>query len=114
MATTLYAEQTWKFLTYLSSNAVQLKYSAKMLPVWQADFEGDNLALLEAAAPTNPVTVPAFLGQFPYANQRPTVSYYNEASMALQLALQEGLTGVKTPQEALDAAAAKWVELANQ
>jgi len=112
MATTPYAYQTWKFLTYLSSNEVQLQYSAKMLPVWKADFEGSNLAALEAAAPTNPVTVPAFLAQFPYANQRPTVTYYNEASMALQLALQEALTGVKTPQEALDAAAAKWVELA--
>lgn len=112
MATTPYADQTWKFLTYLSSNEVQLQYSAKMLPVWKADFEGSNLAALEAAAPTNPVTVPAFLAQFPYANQRPTVTYYNEASMALQLALQEALTGVKTPQEALDAAAAKWVELA--
>ena len=112
MATTPYADQTWKFLTYLASNEVQIKYSAAMLPIWQADFEGDALAQLKAATPANPVTVPAFLGQFPYAYERPTVSYYNEASMALQLAIQEALTGVKTPQEALDEAAAKWVELA--
>jgi multiple sugar transport system substrate-binding protein len=112
MATTPYPDQTWKFLSYLASNEVQKKYSKEMLPVWQADFEGDALKELEAATPANPVTVPAFLAQFPYANQRPTVPYYNEASAALQLAIQEALTGVKSPKEALDAAAAKWVELA--
>jgi multiple sugar transport system substrate-binding protein len=112
MATTPYPDQVWKFLTYLTSNAVQIKYSAEMLPIWQADFQGDALTTLEAASPTNPVTVPAFLGQFPYANERPTVPYYNEASAALQLAIQEALTNIKTPQQALDEAAAKWVSLA--
>jgi multiple sugar transport system substrate-binding protein len=112
MATTPYPDQVWKFLTYLTSNAVQIKYSAEMLPIWQADFQGDALATLEAASPTNPVTVPAFLGQFPYANERPTVPYYNEASAALQLAIQEALTNIKSPQQALDDAAAKWVDLA--
>ncbi|HTX78265.1 MAG TPA: extracellular solute-binding protein [Longilinea sp.] len=114
MATTPYPDQTWKFLTYLASNEVQIKYSAEMLPVWQNDFTGDSLKTLEAANTTNPVTVPAFLAQFPYANERPTVPYYNEGSAALQLAIQEALTGVKTPQQALDDAAAKWVELAGK
>ncbi len=112
MATSPNIEQTWKFLTYLSSYDVQNKYSAEMLPVWKNAFEGDALTKLLAATPTNPVTVPAFLAQFPYANERPTVSYYNEASAALQLAIQEALTGVKQPQQALDEAAAIWVELA--
>jgi multiple sugar transport system substrate-binding protein len=112
MATTPYPDQTWKFLTYLASNEVQMKYSKEMLPVWQTDFQGDALKTLEGATPTNPITVPAFLAQFPYANERPTVPYYNEASAALQLAIQEALTGVKSPKDALDAAAAKWVELA--
>jgi len=114
MATTPYPDQTWKFLAYLASNEVQIKHSAQMLPIWKADFEGDALAKLEAATPANPVTVPAFLAQFPYANERPTVPYYNEASAALQLAIQEALTGVKSPKDALDAAAAKWIELAGQ
>jgi multiple sugar transport system substrate-binding protein len=114
MATTPYPDQTWKFLTYLASNEVQTKYSAEMLPIWKADFEGANLETLKAATPANPVTVPAFLAQFPYANERPTVPYYNEASAALQLAIQEALTGVKTPKQALDEAAAKWVELAGK
>ncbi len=112
MATTPYADQTWKYLTYLASNEVQTKYSAEMLPVWQTDFQGDALKALEGATANNPVTVPAFLAQFPFANERPTVAYYNEASAALQLAIQEALTGVKSPKDALDAAAAKWVELA--
>jgi multiple sugar transport system substrate-binding protein len=114
MATTPYPDQTWKFLTYLASNAVQTKYSAEMLPVWQNDFQGDALTQLLGATPTNPVTVPAFLAQFPYANERPTVAYYNEGSAALQLAIQEALTGVKTPQQALDEAAATWVSLAGK
>jgi multiple sugar transport system substrate-binding protein len=112
MATTPYPDQTWKFLTYLASNEVQIKYSAEMLPVWQNDFQGDALTKLLAATPTNPITVPAFMAQFPYAYERPTVSYYNEASAALQLAIQEALTGGKTPQQALDEAAATWVSLA--
>ena len=112
MATTPYADQTWKFLTYLASNEVQTKFSAEMLPVWQTDFQGDALAKLEGATPTNPVTVPAFLAQFPFANERPTVPYYNEASAALQLAIQNALTGVKSPKDALDEAAATWVTLA--
>ena len=114
MATTPYADQTWKFLTYIASNEVQIKYPAEMLPVWQDDFKGDALATLEAANPTNSVTVLAFLAQFPYANERPTVSYFNEASTALQLAIQEALTGVKPPKQALDEAAAKWVSLAGK
>jgi multiple sugar transport system substrate-binding protein len=85
-----------------------------MLPVWQNAFQGDNLTKLEAATPTNAVTVPAFLAQFPYAYERPTVAYYNEASAALQLAIQEALTGVKTPQAALDEAAATWVQLGSK
>ncbi|HEX8991072.1 MAG TPA: extracellular solute-binding protein [Anaerolineales bacterium] len=112
MATTPNADQTWKFLSYLASNEVQTKFSAEMLPIWQTDFQGDALKALEGATPNNPVTVPAFLAQFPYANERPTVPYYNEASAALQLAIQEALTGAKSPKDALDAAAAKWVELA--
>lgn len=114
MATTPYPDQVWKFLTYLASNEVQTKYSAEMLPVWQSAFQGDNLTKLLAANSTNPVTVPAFVAQFPYANERPTVPYYNEASMALQLAIQEALTGVKSPQQALDEAAAKWIQLAGK
>jgi multiple sugar transport system substrate-binding protein len=114
MATSPYKDQTWKFLTYLTSKEVQTKFSAEMLPIWSEVYQGEALNTLLAATPTNPVTVPAFLAQFPYANERPTVAYYNEGSAALQLAIQEALTGVKTPQQALDEAVATWVKLGSK
>jgi multiple sugar transport system substrate-binding protein len=52
-----------------------------------------------------------FSEQFPYAHVRPKVAFYPEASKALQLALQEALTKQKSPQQALDDAAAKWTSL---
>ncbi len=100
-----------KWITYLTSEPVQVKYSAHMLPVWQTAFQGSSLTTLENATKGGPVTVPMFAQQFPYANLRPMVPYYNEASKALQLALQEALLKQKTPKEALDAAAASWISL---
>lgn len=114
MATTPYPDQTFRFLTYLASNEVQTKFSAEMLPIWKGDYEGENLTKLTGATATNPITVPAFMAQFPFANERPTVPYYNEGSAALQLAIQEALTGTKTAKAALDDAAAKWVVLAGK
>jgi multiple sugar transport system substrate-binding protein len=63
---------------------------------------------------TTQVTVPMFNAQFPFAHVRPKVPYYPEGSKALQLALQEALTKQKSAQQALDDAAAKWVQLAGQ
>ena len=89
-----------------------MKYSSKQLPIWSTAYEGKNLNQLEEATRSNSVTVPIFAEQFKYAVLRPNIPYYQEGSTALQLALQEALTGQKTPKEALDAAAAKWLELA--
>lgn len=111
-ATSPNIDAAYKWLTYLTSEPVQMKYSAHMLPVWQTAFEGDNLAALEKATKGGAVTAPMFALQFPFANLRPMVAYYNEASMALQVALQQSLTGQMAPKAALDAAAAKWLELA--
>ena len=107
-------EAAWKYVSFLTSLDTQIKYSSNQLPIWKTAYEGENLKTLEAASRSNPVTVPAFADQFQYAVLRPNISYYNEGSTALQLALQEALTGQKSPKEALDAAAAKWTELAKQ
>jgi multiple sugar transport system substrate-binding protein len=107
-------DAAWKFVEYLNSEPVQMKYSTKQLPIWSTAYQGANLDTLKAATRSNPVTVPAFEEQFKYAVLRPNISYYNEGSLALQLAIQEVLTGQKTAQEALDAAAAKWLELAGE
>jgi multiple sugar transport system substrate-binding protein len=111
-ATSPNVDAAWKYVEYLNSEAVQMKYSAKQLPIWSTAYEGANLKTLEAATRSNPVTVPMFAEQFKYAVLRPNISYYMEGSTDLQLALQLALTGQKTSKEALDAVAAKWTELA--
>lgn len=111
-ATSPNADAAWKYIEFLTSESIQNKYSAHLLPMWKSSFEGENLTKLEGYTPANAVTVPMFNVQFPFAHVRPKVPYYPEASKALQLALQEALTGQKTPEQALNDAAAKWVELA--
>jgi len=107
-------DAAFEYVKFLTSEPVQMKYSSNQLPVWSTSYEGDNLKKLEAVGPSSPVTVPIFKEQFAYAHVRPTVPYYLEASKELQLALQQALTKQKTPKEALDAAAAKWVELGSK
>ena len=113
-ATSPNVDAAWKYIEYLTSEPVQMKYSSNMLPVWSTAYQGDNLATLESATKGGSVTVPAFEEQFKYAVLRPNIPYYQEGSTALQLALQQALTGQSSPKDALDAAAAKWSELANQ
>lgn len=110
-ATSPNVEAAWKYVSYLTSKDVQMKYSSNQLPIWETAYTGADLETLKAASRSNPVTVPAFADQFQYAVLRPLIPYYQEGSTALQLALQEALTGQKTPQQALDDAAAKWAEL---
>ncbi|OGO64107.1 MAG: hypothetical protein A2Z45_09940 [Chloroflexi bacterium RBG_19FT_COMBO_55_16] len=104
-------EAGWKYVEYLTSEDVQNRYSAHMLPIWQSSFEGESGKALASLNQVTTAMVPAFSEQFPYAHIRPKVPYYVEGSKALQLALQEALTKQKSPQEAMDAAAATWVEL---
>ena len=111
-ATSPNADAAWKYVEFLTSESIQNKYSAHLLPIWETSYEGDNLTKLQGYTPANATTVPMFNEQFPYAHVRPKVAYYPEASKALQLALQEALTKQKTSEQALNDAAAKWVELA--
>ncbi len=107
-------EAAWKYLQFLTSEPIQKEYSAHLLPIYSADFEGEALTALQNLNTANQVTVPMFKAQFPYSHVRPKVPYYSEGSKALQLAIQEALTKQKTAQQALDDAAAKWVELAKK
>jgi len=101
----------WEFVKFLTSEPIQKEFSAHMLPIWSNDFEGDALISLEKQNAANPVMVPAFKAQFPYAHVRPKVPYYLEGSKILQLALQQALTKQKSPVDALNDAAAKWNSL---
>jgi len=107
-------EAAWEFVKFLTSEAIQKEYAAHLLPVWQNNYEGDALAALEALNPSTPVTVPMFKDQIPFSKVRPKVPYYPEGSKALQLAIQEALTGQKSAQQALDDAAKIWVDLGNK
>ena len=111
-ATSPNKDAAWKYIEFLTSEDVQNRYSAHLLPMWQTSFEGAGLTKLQGYTPANATTVPMFKEQFPFAHVRPKVAYYPEASKALQLALQEALTKKKTPDQALNDAAAKWVDLA--
>ncbi len=71
MATTPYPDQTWKFLTYLASNAVQIKYSAEMLPVWQNDFQGDALTNIVGCHPHQPGHRTGLPGAVPLCQRTP-------------------------------------------
>lgn len=104
-------EAAWNYIEYLTSEDVQMRYSAHLLPIWETSFEGEAGEQLMSYSESNAVTVPMFKEQFPYSSVRPKVPFYPEASKALQLALQEALTGQKTPEQALNDAAAKWAEL---
>jgi len=107
-------DDAWEFVKFLTSEEIQKEYAAHLLPVWANNYEGEALTALEALNPATPVTVPMFSEQIPFSKVRPKVAYYSEGSKALQLALQEALTGSKTAQQALDDAAAIWVELGSK
>jgi multiple sugar transport system substrate-binding protein len=111
-ATSPNKDAAWKYVEFLTSEDVQNRYSANLLPIWQTSFEGEGLKKLQGYNPSNATTVPMFKEQFPFAHVRPKVAYYPEASKALQLALQEALTKQKSPEQALNDAAATWVGLA--
>ncbi len=110
-ATSANPDAAWAYVEYLTSQPVQEKYSAHMLPIWQTSFAGASGEKLANVSEVTKVTVPMFQQQFPFSHVRPKVPFYPEASKALQLALQEALTKQKSPKQALDDAAAKWLDL---
>lgn len=110
----LHSDQAWKFITYLASFAVQMKYDSAQLPVWSNAYVGGNLSVLRSSTRGSPVTVPIFVDQFKNADLLPTIPYYADGSTTLQQAIQLTLTGQKSPKDALDAAAAQWAGLAKK
>ncbi|HLY25850.1 MAG TPA: extracellular solute-binding protein [Aggregatilineales bacterium] len=106
-------DAAWSFIQYLTSEPTQIKYSDSQTPIWTTSYTGDKLKQLEGVQGGS-VIIPIFNEQFQYATVRPRVPYYLEGSKALQLALQQALTKQKTPQQALDDAAATWTKLGSQ
>jgi len=89
-------EAAWKYLQYFCGKDVQKRYSAHMLPTWKSLLADPELLAAQ------PVTLPMFGKQYPYAHLRPTVPYYTEFSKILQVAIQNALTRKKSPEQALN------------
>jgi multiple sugar transport system substrate-binding protein len=101
-----HADAAFQFIEYLTSKDVQKRYAAHVTPLWTSLASDPELLAAQ------PVLLDMFAKQWPYAHVRPKVPYYLEMSQALQVAIQEALTGAKTPQQALDEAVATATELA--
>jgi multiple sugar transport system substrate-binding protein len=98
-------EQAWKYIEFITSQKIQDQYAAHSLPIWKSSY--DNPEVVN----TLPEVVAVAKTQLNDMILRPQVPSYNEASAALQLEIQNALTGAKTPQQALNDAAAAWEPL---
>ena len=107
-ATSAHPDEAFQFIEYLTSKDIQKQYAAHVTPLWTSLYSDPELLAAQ------PVVLDMFAKQWPYAHVRPKVPYYLEMSQALQVAIQEALTGVKSPQQALDEAVAVASELATQ
>ncbi len=105
-ANSKHADEAWKYLEFLSSKDIQIEYAAHLPPVWKTAYQAEALEKLKSASEASADLVPVFAQQYPHAVMRPRIPYYTDASTKIQLALQEALTGQKTPQQALDDAVA--------
>lgn len=88
----------WTFIKYVTSQAVQDKYTTGWLPNWKASYENP------AITKVNPEIFAVGAKEYDSMIDRPQVTDYNTVSQILQVQLQKALLGNETPQQALDAA----------
>jgi multiple sugar transport system substrate-binding protein len=98
---TKHAAEAWQFVKFISSQSVQNQYVADSLPIWSASY--DDPAVAKKAGKQ---LVSVAKTQLPNMILRPQVANYNASSQALQVQIQDALLGKKSPQDALNAAAA--------
>jgi multiple sugar transport system substrate-binding protein len=98
---TKHPNEAWTFVKFITSQSVQNQYVADSLPIWAASY--DNPAVVKKAGSQ---LVSVAKTQLPNMILRPQVANYNASSQALQVQIQDALLGKKTPQAALNAAAA--------
>jgi multiple sugar transport system substrate-binding protein len=97
-STSQHADESWKYIQYLTSRPVQDKYAKLSLPIWKASYDDPAVAqgqedLVAAAKQAIPIMLP-----------RPETTSYQELSSNLQKNLQKALLGQATPEDALTAA----------
>jgi multiple sugar transport system substrate-binding protein len=94
-------EAAWKYITYLSSQDVQLRYSANALPIWISLFDDPKLAELQLPMAREMNFIELSKQQYTYIGNRPLVPFYTEMSQIIMREVQTALTEAKTPQQAL-------------
>jgi multiple sugar transport system substrate-binding protein len=86
----------WKFIEYVTSEAVQDRLIKSNPSNWKASYTKP------AVLATNPEVIKASGTAYDSMILRPPMSNYNTVSQALQVEIQNALLGKKTPQQALD------------
>jgi multiple sugar transport system substrate-binding protein len=100
---TKHPAEAWQFVKFITSQNVQNQYVTDSLPIWAASY--DDPAVAKKAGKQ---LVSVAKTQLPNMILRPQVANYNAASQALQVQIQDALLGKKSPQDALNAAAASF------
>jgi len=98
-------DEALTFALWMASKPMQDKFAQLSLPMWKASFQDP------AITKTAPELFAAANIEFTNLVMRPVVPYYTPLSSALQVALQEALTGKKSPTQALADVAAKLPDL---
>jgi multiple sugar transport system substrate-binding protein len=98
---TKHPNEAWAYVKFITSQPTQNGYVKDSLPIWAASYN-DPTVIKDAGAQL----VSVAKTELPNMILRPQVTNYNSASQALQVQIQNALLGRKSPQEALNAAAA--------
>ncbi|MGO4592535.1 extracellular solute-binding protein [Leifsonia sp. 2TAF2] len=86
----------WKFVEYMTSEAVQDKYVKSSMTNWKSSYTKEDITK------TNPEVFAAAGKAYDSMILRPPVANYNSVSQEIQVELQNALLGKKSPQQALD------------
>jgi len=90
----------WKFIEYVTSEAVQEQFVTSSMTNWKASYTKPEITK------TNPEVFAAAGPAYDSMILRPAVANYNPVSQILQVEIQNALLGRKTPQQAMDDAVA--------
>ena len=98
---TSHPNEAWEYIKFITGQPQQNQYVKDSLPIWAASYS--DPAVISSAGEQ---LVSVAKTQLPDMILRPQVTNYNAASQSLQVQIQNALLGKKTPQKALNAAAA--------
>ncbi|WP_027233011.1 extracellular solute-binding protein [Phyllobacterium sp. UNC302MFCol5.2] len=97
-STSKHADEAWKYITFMTSQATQNQYAKLSLPIWASSY--DDPAVAKGQEELIAAAKVGLAAMYP----RPTTPKYQELSTALQQAIQESLLGQAKPDAALETA----------